>query len=222
MDARTRDAASLEGGDDVQGRALGSSRATGRDSREAKRPDADTSARGGSDHSNGMERGGTPQPLAVGGVATAGTALPRGRADARRSALIVEVCRSAEELIERAAIAQGCRESLPIDGVIRWGLDRRLAEGDRLAIYDVIGETLAELTQLREAIAEVLVDDPAALHRLAELRTMKPRYGVLPVIDGGRQAGDRVTNQETAATDRGGKERPRSGRMNRKAPASQG
>lgn len=169
-----------------------------------------------------MERGGTPQPLAVGGVATAGTALPRGRADARRSALIIEVCRAAEELIERAAIAQGCRESLPIDGVIRWGLDRRLAEGDRLAIYDVIGETLAELTQLRELIAEVLVDDPAALHRLAELRTMKPRYGVLPVIDGGRQAGDRVTNQETAATDRGGKERPRSGRMNRKAPASQG
>lgn len=105
--------------------------------------------------------------------------------------------------------------------MIRWGIDRRLAEGDRLAIYDVIGETLAELTKLRELIAAELVDDPAALHRLAELRTMKPRYGVLPVIDGGRQAGDRV-NQETAAKDRGGKERPRSGRINRKAPASQG
>ncbi len=105
--------------------------------------------------------------------------------------------------------------------MIRWGIDRRLAEGDRLAIYDVIGETLAELTKLRELIATELVDDPAALRRLAELRTMKPRYGVLPVIDGGRQAGNRV-NQETAATDRGGKERPRSGRINRKAPASQG
>lgn len=154
-------------------------------------------------------------------MATAGTALPRGRADARRAALILEVCRAAEELIERAAIAQGCRESLPIDATIRWGLDRRLAEGDRLAIYDVLGHALAELARLREAIAEVLVDDPAALHRLAELRVLKPRYGVLPVIDGGRQAGDRV-NQETAATDRGGKERPRSGRMNRQAPASQG
>ena len=155
-------------------------------------------------------------------MATAGTSLPRGRADARRAGLILEVCRAAEELIHRAAIAEGCREAIPIDATIRWGLDRRLAAGDRLAIYDVIGHTLAELTQLREAIAAELVDDPAALHRLAELRTLKPRYGVLPVIDGGRQAGDRVTNQETAATDRGGKERPRSGRMNRKAPASQG
>lgn len=123
--------------------------------------------------------------------------------------MIVEVCHAASELIQRADIAQGCRKALSIDATIRLGVDSRLAMGDRLAIYDVIGGAIAELTRLREAIAEVLVDDPAALHRLAELRSLKPRYGVLPVIDGGRQAGDKATNQETAATDCGGKERQR-------------
>ncbi len=44
--------------------------------------------------------------------------------------------------------------------------------------YGINVHTLAELTRLREAIAAELVDDPAALHRLAELRTLKPRYGV--------------------------------------------
>lgn len=147
--------------------------------------------------------------------------MPRGRADDERVGLILAACKVADELIRRAGIAEDCRDALPVVRTAGRTIDTRLTNGDRLAIHDAIVDAIEKLEAIRDRLADVLVDDADILRRLRSLHERKPAYGTLPIIDGCRQAGDKVS-EETAATDRGGKERPRSGRMNRNAPASQG
>lgn len=88
-------------------------------------------------------------------------------------------------------------------------LDRRIDRGDTLAAYDVMVECREAIAALLPELGVTLIDDANALDRLRDLERLKPAFGTRPIIEGGRQAGERVT-QETAATDRGGRERTRS------------
>lgn len=221
MDARTRAAASRKGGVNVQGRATAATRAAGRVHGAGAGPDAAANRGAVCRDSHGVVGVRAVAAVATVGVPAAGTALPRGRADDERVGLIAAACNVAQELIRRAAVAETARDALPVVRTAGRTIDTRLTHGDRLAIYDAMVDAVEKLEAIRDRLADVLVDDADILRRLRSLHEQKPAYGTLPIIDGCRQAGDRVS-EETAATDRGGRERPRSGRVNRKAPASQG
>lgn len=135
--------------------------------------------------------------------------------------MIAAACDVADELISRAAVAETARDALPVVCTAGRTIDTRLKNGDRLAIHDAVVDAVEKLEAIRDRLADVLVDDGDILRRLKSLHERKPSYGVLPILDGCRKAGDKVS-KEAAATDRGGRERARSVRVNRNAPASQG
>lgn len=97
-------------------------------------------------------------------------------------------------------------------------LEERIAAGDSLAAYDVIVECREQLEEVQARLGVSLCDDHAVLSRLRDLERAKPARGCEPVIDGGRRAGRSATKQETAAKDRGGKERRRTVALSGAAP----
>jgi hypothetical protein len=90
---------------------------------------------------------------------------------------------------------------------------QRLELGDREAIYDAVVDACNQLDALREKIGCILSDADSDL--LAELREAAP--ACMATI-----CSSRWNKQETAETDRGGKERTRSAASKRKTPASHG
>lgn len=88
-------------------------------------------------------------------------------------------------------------------------LGQRIMAGDNTAAYDVIANTVAVLAEILPQLEAAMVDAPGTLQRRRELAALKPLFGTESVIDGGRQAGDIVTNQETAASECSGMDRRR-------------
>jgi len=112
-------------------------------------------------------------------------------------------------LVEQLGRARWCRDVLPIADAARMTAEARIVAGDNLVAYDLIADAHQALAAILPALGMVLTDDPEAMERLRMLHTLKPLHGSEPVIDGGRQAGDVVTNQETGCTDAVGKDRHR-------------
>lgn len=101
---------------------------------------------------------------------------------------------------------------------VRMAVEDRIKAGDNLVAYDLIADTRDTLAGILPQLGVVLIEDANALERLRELERLKPVYGSEPVIDGGRQAGDVVNQQETAATECSGTERRRTAACHGKCP----
>lgn len=133
--------------------------------------------------------------------------MPAGAAaDVERVDLIDRALAALHTASRRLADCRIATVVVPMCEAVHLSIDQRVARGDTLVAYDVIVEASESLGTVLDRLGMVLVDDADAMARLRELAIEKPRHGCQPVIHGGREAGDIVT-QETAATDRGGKER---------------
>lgn len=125
-----------------------------------------------------------------------------------RDRLIQQAANLARLAADRLELCKACRSAVPLHESARMSLAQRIAYGDSIVAYDVIADLREQLGEMLEPLSSVMTDDGDALARLRDLEVLKPLYGIEPVIAGGRQAGD-IVSQETAPTDRCGKERQR-------------
>lgn len=214
----TKSAARTKGGRDVHGRTTRTNRATRRADRQAAGPESTPDTRGVCGHPHGLERSRAAKSLDDVPVSAAGAALPtRSTRDAERIALIRHACDVLSNAAKRVADCEPCRSVVPLCESVHMDLDQRIGCADRLVVHDVLIEARHQLDAVLEQLGQVLVDDADALLRLRELEALKPLYGIEPVIHGGREAGDVVT-QETAATDRSGTERQRNAACQGRCP----
>lgn len=112
-------------------------------------------------------------------------------------------------MVEQLARARWCRNVLPIVDAMRMTAEDRIVAGDNLVAYDLIADARDTLARILPQLGVALIEDANALERLRELERLKPLHGSESVVDGGRQAGERLTTQETGCTDAGGKDRQR-------------
>lgn len=126
--------------------------------------------------------------------------------------------RVAVDLAYVSTQAHQCDRRYPLDHTGGMTVKDRIEQRDREAIYDAIVEAVTELDGLRENIGKELSDsEHDVLARTAELREAKSAGRCTATI-----CSSRWNKQETAETDRGGKERQRSAARTGKKPASHG
>jgi hypothetical protein len=88
---------------------------------------------------------------------------------------------------------------MPLNDVIDLSIDERIEIGDAEALFDAVAEARDQLGELQEQIAETLHTDIQTMVRISDVRRRQDATG--------RQwRGSSWTNQETATTDRCGKE----------------
>jgi hypothetical protein len=149
------------------------SRATGRRNGKARRPVTAGHRAVVRDDSAGLagvaaER----RPTGLGGAG----ALREARGNDPRSALIRGASGAAlllADRLSRCISLQGDCTSDEADGL---ELDERIARGDRMACYDVIGACIDELTAWRDGLGEVLCD-AETMGRIANLNSRRRARG---------------------------------------------
>jgi len=149
------------------------SRATGRRNGKAGRPLPGGDRAALRDHSACLA--GLAAEPGTAGVGGAG-ALREARRNDSRSALIRGASGAAlllADRLSRCISLQGDCTSDEADGL---DLDERIARGDRMACYDVIGACIDELTAWRDGLGEVLCD-AETMGRIANLNSRRRARG---------------------------------------------
>lgn len=112
--------------------------------------------------------------------------------------------------------SEQCHRRLGVAEVEDLSITKRIAVGDREAIYDAIVEAREQLDDLREQIGQLLVENTETLDRLADLQAAKRKYG------GEVSALVRFEKKDASRTDSAGREPQRSGVIRKKRPVSHG
>jgi hypothetical protein len=136
-------------------------------------------------------------------VAGAAGAAPVSHGERERLILAVES--AAIALLNRANRSKGATNTFAPGEIDDDNIDLRIASGDRLAIYDAVVSAITDLQHCREELGTVLVEDPDAMARLAELRACKRTAACTAVICSNRWG----QKKDAAATDCSGKKRKR-------------
>jgi hypothetical protein len=113
-----------------------------------------------------------PEPAGVGGAG----ALRGPRGGDPRDALIRGASGAALLLADRLSRCIGLTGDGTADEADDLDLDERIARGDRMVAYDVIGACIAELTAWRDGLGEVLAGADTVA-RIAALAAKKERRG---------------------------------------------
>jgi hypothetical protein len=92
-----------------------------------------------------------------------------------------------------------CHGRLPLNETIDLSIDERIEQGDAEALFDAVVEAMETLADLQDRIAESYMCDADTMRRLAAVRLRKE-------LTGRDWRGAAWPEQETAATDRGGRE----------------
>lgn len=118
--------------------------------------------------------------------------------------MILAVESAAIALLGRANRSKSATKTFAPGEIDEDNIDLRISSGDRLAIYDAVVAAINALQHCRDELGGVLVEDPDAMARLAELRACKRAAVCTASI-----CSSRWGRKEAAATDCSGKKRAR-------------